>query len=169
EVNAQLVDLTGFLSSPAYRPGTPQRRALDENIQALADRQLALEQQPREPARWEYTGTGERFADWWERQDTTSRNVWLRRMGVRLTFTMRALPNGRNELASADVEMGRVFEMVEHLRPVGAAEAVNYLLTHAKEAGIQGVEIQESGMTITGTDGNTYTVEEFMQRFGLPK
>ena len=30
--------------------------------------------------------TGERFGDWWGRQDVTARNVWLRTMNVRAEF-----------------------------------------------------------------------------------
>lgn len=38
------------------------------------------------PAGWSWRGTGEKFSEWWERHDTEARNVWLRSMGVRLTW-----------------------------------------------------------------------------------
>jgi site-specific DNA recombinase len=38
------------------------------------------------PAGCTWRPIGEKFADWWDRQDTTARNVWLRSMSVRLEF-----------------------------------------------------------------------------------
>lgn len=35
---------------------------------------------------WTWKPTGELFGDWWARQDVKGRNVWLRSIGVRLTF-----------------------------------------------------------------------------------
>lgn len=166
ELNAQLVDLAGQLSSPAFRPGTPQRRALDANIQALAERQAELESQPRIPAGYTYVGTGESFRSWWDAQDTTTRNSWLRRMNVRLTFTMSALPNGRNHLDSANVDLGSVRDLLEHLRPVGLVETIRDTLAEAEAAGIQGIEVRGTRVTLTGPDGTEYELDELLKKIG---
>ena len=84
DVNATLVDLTGLLGSGVYRAGSVQRRSLDERIAALARRQQELEQQSQQPSGWQYTGTGEKFSDWWSGLSVTGKNVWLRQCGVRL-------------------------------------------------------------------------------------
>ncbi|MFF4021457.1 recombinase family protein [Nocardia elegans] len=166
ELNDQLVDLTGLLSSPAYRPGTPQRRALDSNIQALAERQADLESQPRIPAGYTYVGTGESFGTWWAAQDTTTRNSWLRRMNVRLVFTMSALPNGRNHLDSAEVDLGSVRDLLEHLRPVGLVETIRDTLTAAGSAGVRGIEVRGTRVTLTGPDGTEYELDELLKKIG---
>ncbi|WP_280397452.1 recombinase family protein [Nocardia carnea] len=166
ELNAQLVDLTGLLSSPAYRSGTPQRQALDSNIQALADRQAELESEPRIPAGWTYVGTGESFRSWWEAQDTTTRNSWLRRMNVRLSFTMSAMTNGRNHLDSAEVDLGNVHDLLGHLRPVGLVETIRETMASAEAAGVQGIEVRGSQITLTGPDGHTYDLDELLSKLG---
>lgn len=90
EVNDTLADLTGLLGTGPYRAGTPQRTALDRRIAELARRQEQLSTEAVRPAGWTWQPTGELFADWWEGQDVTGRNVWLRSMGVRFTFDERA-------------------------------------------------------------------------------
>lgn len=90
EVDAELTDLTRVLGTPAYRAGTPQRAALDRRIEALAERQQELMSLPAREPGWRWTESGEPFADWWSRITTTERNVFLRRMGVRITYKRTA-------------------------------------------------------------------------------
>jgi site-specific DNA recombinase len=87
DINETLADLTGLLSTGPYKAGTPQRVALDRRITDLAARQEMLSSETVKPAGWTWKPTGELFSDWWTRQDTEARNVWLRSMGVRLTWT----------------------------------------------------------------------------------
>lgn len=89
ELNDTLADLTGLLGTGPYKAGTPQRTALDRRIAELARRQEQLSTEAVRPAGWTWQPTGELFADWWEAQDVTGRNVWLRSMGVRFTFDHR--------------------------------------------------------------------------------
>ncbi len=86
EVNDTLADLTGLLGTGPYKAGTPQRGALDARIAALAARQEQLAAETTRPAGWTLQPTGELFSAWWEQQDVTGRNVWLRSMGVQLTW-----------------------------------------------------------------------------------
>ncbi|MDP0398531.1 recombinase family protein [Tsukamurella strandjordii] len=87
EVNDLLSDLTDQLGTGAFKRGTPQRARLDQRIQALTARQEELGAEPAEAAGWVWEPTGELFADWWERQDTEARNVWLRQMDFKVTWT----------------------------------------------------------------------------------
>ncbi|WP_066904039.1 recombinase family protein [Mycolicibacterium houstonense] len=89
EINAELVDLTGLIGSPAYRVGSPQRVALDARIEALAARQEALQDEETRPSGWTWKPTGEKLADWWDAQDVEARNTWLRTMNVRLMYDTR--------------------------------------------------------------------------------
>ncbi|MCP3811442.1 recombinase family protein [Mycobacteriaceae bacterium Msp059] len=109
EGNDTLADLTGVLGTGAYRAGTPQRTALDRRITELARRQEQLSTEAVRPAGWTWQPTGELFADWWELQDVTGRNVWLRSMGVRFTFDHR---NG----TYWDINLGDLAEVEESLR-----------------------------------------------------
>jgi site-specific DNA recombinase len=86
EIDAALSDLVGLLGTGPYKAGTPQRVRLNHRITELAARQEELSKETVKPAGWTWRGTGEKFADWWSRQDTEAKNVWLRSMGVRLTW-----------------------------------------------------------------------------------
>ena len=86
EVNAELEDLAGQLGSPAFRPGTPQRKTLELRIEKLAERQAALETRPRREAGYRYEPTGETFREWWDRTGLKDRNQYLRDTKVRVTF-----------------------------------------------------------------------------------
>ncbi|MGV0603366.1 recombinase family protein [Mycolicibacterium sp. XJ1904] len=86
DIDTTLSDLVGLLGTGPYKAGTPQRLKLNERINGLAARQAELSTETVRPAGWTWKGTGEKFGDWWERQDTEGRNVWLRSMGVRLTW-----------------------------------------------------------------------------------
>lgn len=91
EIDAELVDLTSQLGTPAFRAGTPQRIKLNQRITELATRQAELSAEAVKPAGWTWRGTGELFRDWWNRQDTEARNIWLRSMNIRFTFDTAAL------------------------------------------------------------------------------
>ncbi|AWT52595.1 recombinase family protein [Mycolicibacterium smegmatis] len=88
-INEELTDLVSQLGTPAFRTGTPQRAALDARIAALAARQDQLSAEKIQPAGWVWQPTGELFSEWWERQDTVDRNVWLRSMNVLMTYDNR--------------------------------------------------------------------------------
>lgn len=109
EVNAELVDLTSLIGSPAYRAGSPQREALDARIAALAARQEELEGLEARPSGWEWRETGQRFGDWWREQDTAGKNTWLRSMNVRLTFDVRGG-------LTRTIDFGDLQEYEQHLR-----------------------------------------------------
>jgi site-specific DNA recombinase len=75
EINATLADLPNQLGVGVYRAGSPQRAVLDRRIEELAARQEVLKSQTIKLAGWTWQSTGELFADWWNRQDTESRNL----------------------------------------------------------------------------------------------
>lgn len=85
-ITSELENATTFIGSPAYRPGTPQRAALDARLESLATRQDELSREAVQPAGWVWRGTGEKFSDWWSRQDTEALNIWLRSMNIRTTY-----------------------------------------------------------------------------------
>ncbi|OBI54680.1 resolvase [Mycolicibacterium fortuitum] len=134
DISAELIDVTGLIGSPAYRPGTPQRAALDARIAALAARQEVLSAEEIKPSGWTWQSTGEKFSAWWERQDVTARNTWMRSMGVRLSWVGKHL----------DFELGEVFKMAQELKAVGPFAEINDLLTNMKANGIQGIELDEN-------------------------
>lgn len=119
EINAELVDVTSLIGSPAYRVGTPQRQALDSRIAALAARQEALSTEEVRPAGWCLRPTGERFSDWWELQDTAAKNTWLRSHGVRMTF------DNRSGSLRWDIDFGDLKDYEEQLRLGSVLEAIN--------------------------------------------
>lgn len=111
EINETLMDLTGQLGTGVFRPGTPQRVKLNHRITELAARQDELSKETVKPAGWTWQPTGEKFADWWDRQDTEGRNIWLRSMGIRLTW------ENRNGAVSWQLETNFMERFEEQLRP----------------------------------------------------
>lgn len=147
EINAELVDVTSLIGSPAYRAGTPQRAALDARIEALAARQDALSAEAVKPAGWTWAPTGEKFVDWWERQDTTARNVWLRSMNIRLVYDREGI----------NLELGDVVALTEQMEASGPITGYQKLLAGLSEHGLQGMEIDLDGfVTFTHEDGRMY-------------
>jgi site-specific DNA recombinase len=134
DITAELVDVTSLIGSPAYRSGTPQRNALDARIAALAARQGALSAEEVKPSGWTWKPTGELFSVWWDRQDITERNTWLRSMGVQLRWT------GKN-LA---LEFGEIFKMAAELDAAGPLAAIRDGLASFKDKGIQGIELDHN-------------------------
>ncbi len=72
--------------------------------------------QRRGACRRTWQPTGEKFADWWDRQDTTARNVWLRSMNIRVDFKRSTGANGRVEVDRVNLDLGDVFELTERSR-----------------------------------------------------
>lgn len=60
--------------------------------------------------------TGVLFLQWWERQTTEQRNIWLRTMGVELTWRFDGDSNDPN----VKLELGDLETLTEQLRPVGS-------------------------------------------------
>jgi site-specific DNA recombinase len=136
ELDATLADLTDQLGTGVFTRGTPQRARLDARIAALAARQAELSAEAVKPAGWTWKGTGQRFADWWEAQDVTARNVWLRSMNVRLTFDRERFY----------LDVGDVYTLTEQMTARGPVAEWQKVFDHMRDNGIQGVTV--------GTDGS---------------
>ncbi|WP_241472274.1 recombinase family protein [Mycolicibacterium neoaurum] len=143
DINAELADLADQLGSPAFRRGTPQRDRLDARIEALAARQAALEAEATVPAGWTWKPTGERFGNWWDQQDVTARNVWLRSMNVRAEF--------ERELIRLD--LGDLETLTEHLDATGSAADWQNHFAAMTESGIAGIELTGDGVVFVLRDG----------------
>jgi site-specific DNA recombinase len=135
ELNIELADLADQLGSPAFRRGTPQRARLDERIEALAARQAVLEAEATTPAGWTWQPTGERFGDWWERQDNAERNVWLRTMNVRAEFEQDQLR----------LDLGDLLALTERMTPHGPAAEWREAFQAMSSSGIQGITVGADG------------------------
>ncbi|WP_065287273.1 recombinase family protein [Mycolicibacter kumamotonensis] len=154
ELDAELIDVTSLIGTPAYRAGTPQRTALDARIESLAARQAELSKESVVPAGWTWQPTGELFADWWERQDVTARNVWLRSMGIRLDFDRTGLR----------LDLGDLQTLTGQLRPDGAVAEWQRTFDALTANGIAGIEIgtdrnyrvhlQDGSVVLVDSDGN---------------
>lgn len=135
EIDAELVDLTGLLGTGPYKAGTPQRVRLNHRITELAARQEQLSAEAVKPAGWTWQGTGELFSDWWQRQDVTARNVWLRSMNIRVEF-------GAGPIS---VDHGALTQLVSQLTPKGPAVELQQLFDAMTDNRVQGITV--------GTDG----------------
>lgn len=150
DINAALVDLTGLLSTGAYKPGTPQRVALNKQIETLAARQAALSAEEVKPAGWVWQPTGEKFSDWWERQDITSQNMWLGSMGVRLKFTR----------GSFQIDLGDIFKMAEQMSTESTpAAGLQTLFAAMKEGPDDEITADDELLLTEMTDGPVAGVE----------
>ncbi|AJW42292.1 Phage integrase, site-specific serine recombinase [Rhodococcus sp. B7740] len=78
ELDSTLTDLVEQLGTGPFKAGTPQRIKLDQRIAELAARQEELSKAETKAAGWTWQATGELFSQWWERQTTEQRNIWLR-------------------------------------------------------------------------------------------
>lgn len=137
EINDTLVDLTGQIGSPAFRAGTPQRTRLDQHIAELAARQETLKAKETRPSGWTWQPTGEKFADWWARQDVTGENVWLRSIGVRLELEYVAddpSPNMR-------LDLGDLETLTQQMNATGPVAGWQELMKAMQENGIAVVEM----------------------------
>jgi site-specific DNA recombinase len=131
EIDATLEDLVSLLGSGEFRAGTPQRVRLNQRLTELAARQAELSAEAVKPAGWTWEPTGERFSDWWGRQDVTRRNTWLREMNVRLDFT------GKN----VHLTLGDVFLLTEQMNANGPVTEYQQVLSAMRDNGIAGLEI----------------------------
>lgn len=145
EINDALTDLTSLLGTDVYRAGTPQRVKLDKRISDLAARQAALSSEAVKPAGWVWEGTGETFGAWWDRQDTEARNVWLRSMGVRLTFDNRDTSG-----VSWNLDLGDLDTLTQQLQADGPVVKWQRVLQTMEEHGVQGMTVEADGsITLT--------------------
>ena len=141
EVDALLVDLTNLVGTGPYKLGTPQRAQLDKRIAELTKRQESLNATPNTPGGWKWEPTGERFAEWWHRQDNEGKNAYLRRMGVTVGFIypMEKRPRQR---PNVNVEFGDITAMLAEVKgstPTG--EKFELMAEH----GIAGAELLPDG------------------------
>lgn len=138
DVNDMLTDLTGVLGTGPYKAGTPQRAELDRRIAELSARQDQLSSEVVKPSGWVWQGTGEKFSDWWERQDIEDRNIWLRSMGVRIEFD-------RNQIR---VDAGDLSEMARQVNPTGPIADMMGLFKTMTENGISGITEEIDGTLV---------------------
>jgi len=131
EIDATLTDLVDLLGSGDFRAGTPQRVKLSQRISQLAARQAELSREAIKPAGWTWEPTGEKFGDWWARQDITGRNVWLRSMNIRLEF----------EHGQVRLDLGDIFGLTQQMNAVGPVSDWQQVLTAMRDNGIGGMEI----------------------------
>ncbi len=150
EINDTLTDLAGLIGTDVYRAGTPQRAQLDARIASLAERQAQLSSEAIKPAGWTWEPAGEKFSDWWARQDTTSRNVWLRSMNVRLDFT------GRN----VHLTLGDVFALTEQMNASGPVTDWQQVLTAMRDNDIAGIEVDGQDIQFHHESGLTLSADE---------
>jgi site-specific DNA recombinase len=141
ELNDELADLADQLGSPAFRKGTPQRERLDARIEALATRQAALEAEATKPAGWTWQPTGEKFGDWWARQDVTGQNVWLRSMRIRLEFEY--VPDDPSP--NLRLDLGDLGTLTQQLNASGPVARWQEVFKDMKENNLQGITIGPAG------------------------
>ncbi|SRX93232.1 integrase [Rhodococcus jostii RHA1] [Mycobacterium shimoidei] len=154
EIDSTLADLADQLGSPAFRKGTPQRDRLDARIEALAARQAELAAEAIKPAGWTWQPTGEKFADWWDRQDVTARNVWLRSMGFTLGFVYSLDGKG----PTLNVDFADLETLRQQLETSGPAANLQQAFEAMKANGIAGLELRTGEVIVHLTDGRTETI-----------
>lgn len=154
-IDAELVDLTSLLGTGPYRVGTPQRKALDARIEGLATRQAALSVEAPKPAGYTWKPTGEKFGEWWARQDVTAKNVWLRSMNVRLEFDRKGV----------HLELGDIFALTQQMNAAGSIVGYQELLKAMSESGIQGMTVGPDGEVQLTPNGLTEDQEAAAAEF----
>lgn len=152
EVNERLTDLTSLIGTGPFRAGTPQREALDQQIAGLALRQDELSAQAIKPAGWTWQPTGEKFGDWWARQDTEARNIWLRSMGIRLEFFCSTGDNGRAVVDQVNLHLGDLFQMTDQMTPTGSVVGWQAALSAMRENGVAGAEFKDGRLELVASD-----------------
>ncbi|MGB3230707.1 MAG: recombinase family protein [Mycobacterium sp.] len=129
DINDELIDLTGQIGAAAFRAGTPQRARLDARIEALAERQSALESEAIKPAGWAWKPAGEKFGDWWSRQDIEGKNIWLRSMNVRVEFDRQQIR----------LDLGDLYALTEQMVAAGPVAELQAVLADMKANEVQGL------------------------------
>lgn len=119
EIEAQLSDITGLIGTGPYKAGTSLRAQLDARIADLTTRYEALSAEAVRPSGWSWVGTGELFSTWWENQDVEAQNIWLRRMGVKLSYVAvsNGEPSPRVRVVEADIDLGELENYLAELKP----------------------------------------------------
>jgi site-specific DNA recombinase len=97
------------------------------------------------PASWTWQPTGEKFGDWWARQDVTARNVWLRSMSIRFDFEY---PPG-DATPRVNLDLGDVFELTQQMNATGPVVEYQRLLTAMRDSDVQGITIGPDGPVFT--------------------
>ena len=154
EVEARLTDRTGLTGVGVYKAGTPQRASLDALIAADAKLYEKLKASTPRPAGWSWEPTGETFAEWWATLDTTERNVYLRSMGVKVTYDKR-------EELKFNLELGEMRKMAEQVAVTGTIGTLTRNYTRLGKIGITRVEIDAA-------DGKAVFVSKSGERFEIP-
>lgn len=149
EVNAMLTDLTSVLGTGHYKAGTPQRAELDRRIAELSVRQDRLAAEVVRPSGWTWKPTGERFGDWWDRQDIEGRNIWLRSMNTRVVFDRR----------HTNIDAGDITEMARQVDPAGIVAGMLDTFKTMSENGMAGVELSGDEMVFVGHDGQRHEAQ----------
>lgn len=165
EINDTLVDLTGLLGTGPYKAGTPQRVKLNETIEALAARQAELSTEAVEPSGWRWQPTGEKFADWWDRQGLTARNVWLRSMGVTLGFVYSLEGKG----PTLNLDLGDLGTLTQQLNASGPAAQWQEVFEVMTENGIAGMEMGRDGVVLVSPDGRRSPVFDLASDVSIPE
>ncbi|MFC7451292.1 recombinase family protein [Rhodococcus daqingensis] len=160
DVNNRLDDLTAQMGRPAFRAGTPQRAVLDAEIDALAERRDELAAVTTRPAGWTWQSTGETFRDWWESLDLTQQNVYLRSMGVRVTY------DNREEL-KLHLEMVELEQMAAQVKAVGPIETMTETYASMTEAGIQGIETHKDKTVVVLKSGERFEIPHWLDEIGI--
>ncbi|WP_455900762.1 recombinase family protein [Rhodococcus gordoniae] len=160
DVDNTLADLVSQLGRGPYRAGTPQRAALDANIEALDKRREELAAATTRPAGWTWQPTGETFRDWWESLDLTQRNVYLRTMGVRVTFDKR-------EKLQVHLELGELDKMAQEVKAVGPIETMTKTHATMREAGIQGIETLLDKTVVVLKSGERIEIPHWLDEIGI--
>ncbi|CAM3213835.1 recombinase family protein [Prescottella defluvii] len=151
DLDTTLADLAGQVGRGPYRAGTPQRAALDANIEALDKRREELAAATTRPAGWTWQPTGETFRDWWESLDLTEQNVYLRTMGVKVTFEKR-------EELQVHLELGELRKMAEEVKTAGIIETITERFSTMAEQGIQGMEIFHDKAVVVMKTGERFEI-----------
>lgn len=152
EINAELVEATALVGTPAFRSGTPQYDALMTRIETLASRQAQLSAEEIKPAGWTWKPTGERFSDWWARQDVTARNVWLRSMGFTLGFSYS--PEGKGPKLNLD--FADLKSLTAQMNPQGALASLQDTLRSMTDNGVAGMELLPGKVVVVTHDGQRH-------------
>ncbi|MCV7409223.1 recombinase family protein [Mycobacterium florentinum] len=150
DVEAELSDITGIVGTGPYKAGTPLRAQLDARIAGLTARYETLSSEVVKPSGWSWQGTGEQFSDWWERQDTEGKNIWLRAMNVRIEYD-------RDQIR---IDAGDLTEMARQVSAAGPIADMLELFQTMRDNNIQGITRQLDGTlapTPCGTDRSNST------------
>ncbi|OZD00150.1 hypothetical protein CH281_17105 [Rhodococcus sp. 06-221-2] len=151
ELDSTLTDLVGQLGTGPFKAGTPQRVKLDQRIAELAARQEELAKAETKAAGWTWQPTGELFSQWWERQTTEQRNIWLRTMGVELTWTF----DGDEKDPNVHLNLGDLETLTEPLRPEGSVQQWQKLFSEMEPG--SGEVIENGAVSVPRPSGRSST------------